>query len=878
MHDRSAVTTFLFSDIEGSTRLWEQDPERMSVALAGHDALVRAVVERNRGTVVKTTGDGMYAAFADPVDGLRAALELQQSIQDAAATGGIGLRLRCGLHAGVVEYRANDYYGRVVNRASRIMTAAHGGQVLVSETVATLAGERLPASVGLRDLGSVRLRDLASSEHLFQLIHPQLRTDFPVLRTLEATPNNLPQQITSFVGRERELAEARELLRKTRLLTLTGAGGLGKTRLSLQLAANAIDDYPDGVWFVELAPIADPARVAQALAEALGVKEDAGRPVIEAVVKHVRDLALLVILDNCEHLANACAEVAVHLLKAAPRVKVLASSREHLHVAGETIFQVPSLPVPAPDPRVAATALTQYEAVRLFVERAVAANPSFVVTEQNALAISEICRRLDGIPLALELAAARVRSLSAERIAERLGDRFRLLSAGERTALPRQQTLRASIDWSFDLLPEPERALLRRLAVFAGGWTLEAAEAVASGNGVEEAIVLDLLARLVEKSLVELDADSERYRLLETIREYALEKLAASDERSVARARHLEFYLALAAKARPELAGTAQGAWLARLDAERENLLSAHDWCDHADSGAELGLRLAYLIKPYWFIRGLLGLGYRVTIEALAREGAGVQSLARCRALSDAGQLCCWMGRYADALVHLEESLGIARELGDKPMIAAVLQPLGFAASGHGDSTAARAYLAEALALARELGDKRELLGALNAMGQLDRAEGKLDDAEPLYDGMLKLAQEMGDRESYAIGLLNLAMVSIGRGSPDRCGRMLVEVLDIAGEIGSKPVGQSALEVCAGLAALNGEPEHAARLYGAAEAHAEHTGLHRDPADEAFLAPLMARVRAVLPLTAYTSAETGGRALGYEKALSEARASLRVNC
>ena len=878
MQDRSAVTTFLFSDIEGSTRLWEHEPERMSAALAGHDALARAAVERHHGRVVKTTGDGVHAAFDDPVDALRATIDLQQSITDPAATGGIGLRVRCGLHAGVVECRDNDYFGRAVNRAARIMTAAHGGQVLVSQAVATLVSERLPEGVSLRSLGAVRLRDLSNPEQLFQVMHARLQRDFPPLRTLEATPNNLPQQITSFIGRERELVEAGALLERTRLLTLTGTGGLGKTRLSLQLAANALDDYPDGVWFVELAPLTDADRVPQALAEALGVKEDAGRPVIEAVLRHVRELTLLVILDNCEHLADACAELAVGLLKSAPKVKVLASSREHLHVAGEAIFQVPSLAVPALDSKISPAALTQYEAVRLFVDRASAANPAFAVTEQNAPAVTEICRHLDGIPLALELAAARLRSLPAEKIAERLGDRFRLLTTGDRTALARQQTLRASIDWSFDLLPVPERALLHRLAAFAGGWTLDAAEAVASGNGIEEASVLDLLSLLVEKSLVEVEAQGERYRLLETIREYALEKLAASGERDAVRKRHLEFYLALAGKARPELAGPAQGAWLGRLDSERENLLCAHDACDDIENGAELGLKLAYFVRPYWFIRGLLGLGYRVTIEALARPGAERRNAARCGGLFDAGQIGCWMGHYAEALVHLQECLAIARELGDQRMIAAVLQPLGFAASGHGDLAAARAYLVEGLALARELGDKRELLGALNSMAQLNRAEGELDAAEPLYEKVLSLAREMGDRESYAIGLLNLAMVLIGRGSTERPRRMLLEVLDIAHQIGSKPVGQSALEVCAGLAGLRGESENAARLYGAAEAHAEYTGLHRDPADEAFLAPLIAKVRAALPDAAYAAAEAAGRALGYERALSEARASLQTSC
>jgi non-specific serine/threonine protein kinase len=347
-----------------------------------------------------------------------------------------------------------------------------------------------------------------------------------------------------------------------------------------------------------------------------------------------------------------------------------------------------------------------------------------------------------------------------------------------------------------------------------------------------------------------------------------------SGEADEARTRHLGFYLAVAERARPELAGPAQGAWLARLDLERENLLAAHAWCDRVEDGAERGLQLAYFIKPYWFIRGLLGLGHRVMIEALARTGAQKRSIARCGGLLDVGQIDTWRGRYVEALAHLEEGLAIARELGDKPMTAALLQPLGLAALGNGDPAAARAYLAEALALAHELGNKRELLAAHNALAQLHRAEGELDAAEPLYERTLTLAREMGDRESTAIGLLNLAMVSIGRGSNERAGRMLLEVLDIVDEIGSQSAGQSALEVSAGLAARQNEWAKAARLYGAAEAQAERTGLHRDPADEAFLAPLIDAARNALPESAYTAAEVAGRALAYEEALLEARAWL----
>jgi predicted ATPase/class 3 adenylate cyclase len=871
MQASPGVVTFLFTDIEGSTRLWEQEPERMRPALARHDAIAKAAVARHRGATVKITGDGIHAAFDDPLDAVNATLELQRALADPDATGGIALRVRCGLHAGVDERRDNDFYGQAVNRAARIMSVAHGGQALLSETVAALLRERLPAGVSLRDLGSVRLRDLARPERVYQVVHPDLRADFPALRTLEATPNNLPQQVTSFIGREHELAEVRKMLGSTRLLTLFGMGGIGKTRLSLQVAADTLDDFPDGVWFVEFAPLADAQLVPQAIASVLGVKEEAGRPVVEALKKHVKDRLLLLILDNCEHLVQACAELAKQLLESGPRLKILASSREHLHVPGETTYPVPALGIPELSTARTPAALTQYESVCLFVDRAVAAQPAFLLTDQNAAAIGEICRRLDGIPLAIELAAARVRALSVENIAARLNDRFRLLTTGNRTALPRQQTLRALIDWSYDLLDERERAVLRRLAVFAGGWTLEAAEAVCASGDLRESDVLDPLTTLVEKSLVVAEAAGGRYRLLDTVNQYAQERLNDSGEAEQTRTRHLAFYLALAENARPELVGPQQGAWLARLDLERENLLSAHAWAGDAEGGGEKGLRLVYSVKHYWIIRGLLALGQRVMVEALARPGAQERSVARCNALSDAGQLGCVMGRYREAQPYLAESLAIAREIGDKRMVAAVLQPLGVASLGQGDLDGARGHFEEALTLAQELGSKRDIAAALTALAQVHRVEGALTAAEPLYARVVELARELGDRESIAIGLLNLTMVAIGQGSADRVRSKLLEVLAIVEELGSKPAGVSTLEVSAGLAALRGECEQAARFFGAAEAQMGQTGLHRDPADETFLAPLIDTARKAFGLTAFAAAEACGRALSYGQALAEVR-------
>ncbi len=703
---------------------------------------------------------------------------------------------------------------------------------------------------------------------------PQLEQSETLSCPLPPRNHNLPAQLNSFIGREREIGELKKMLATARLVTLTSSGGTGKSRLSLQVAYELLPEYPDGVWFIELAPVADERRVPQTVASVLGVKEDAGRPVVEALIRFVRDRRILVILDNCEHLVQACADLAKQLLQSGPHVKILASSREHLHVAGEVNYPVPALAVPDRSERTAGEALARYEAVRLFVDRAIAAQPSFELTAANGAIVADICRRLDGIPLAIELAAARVRALSVEQIAARLNDCFHLLTGGDKTALPRQQTLRASIDWSYALLSIPERELFRRLSVFAGGWTLDAAECVGAGADVEVTSVLDLLTGLVEKSLVSLDASGERYRLLETVRQYGQELLAASGEGDQVRGRHLEFYAELVKEARVGLTGPSQAIWMARLDAERENLLSAHAWCDFAVNGAQMGLCLAQESKFYWFSRGYLGLGHRIVVESLARGGAGVRNADRCAALFVAGQFAFVMGTYGDAQRFLEESLAIARELRDRKAIAQALQPLGMACLGQGHLATARAHLEEALALARELGNKRELAAALNAIAQLYRIEGALDKAELLYENVLLLAQELGDQESRAIGLLNLAMVSICRRAEDRARDMLLEVTRIASSIGSQRVGLSAIEVSAGMGALCQDWERAAIFYGAAEAQTGNTGIHRDPADEAFLAPLIEKARNALGSDAFGHAEASGRALSYDEAMSRTRAWL----
>ncbi len=867
--DATAVT-FLFSDIEGSTRLWEQEPQRMRPALARHDALSRALVEQHGGTVVKMTGDGVHAAFGDPLAALAAAVDLQLALAQPDPEGGLALKVRCGLHLGADERRDGDFYGPAVNRAARIMSAAHGGQILLSQAVAEGVRPRLPADVSLRDLGAVRLRDLANPERVFQIVHPRLRADFPALRSLEATPNNLAQQLNSFIGRERELQEIRHLIAFNRLVTLLGMGGIGKSRLSVQLGAELLDEFSDGVWLVELAPLADPRMVAQATASVLGVKESAGGDVADALASFVRDRHLLLILDNCEHLLHASAALAKQLLQAGPNVKVLATSRDYLQVAGEAAYHVP--PLSAPDPRQpnAPEALAQHAAVQLFVDRARAAQPSFRVDVRNAPAVAQICHRLDGIPLALELAAARTRALSVEAIAARLNDRFRLLVTGDRTVLPRQRTLRALIDWSYDLLPAPERALFERLAVFAGGFTLDAAEAVAAFGDVAQADVLDLLAHLVEKSLVQMEAGGARYRMLETVREYAREKLGATGDAAPARDRHLLYFVDFAERARPELRGPDQGAWLRRIDLELENILAAHAFSQATEGRGTLQWRLVEALRVYWINRGLLSLGLRLNVNLLERDDPPLSDADRCRTLFGAGQICYLMGNYRRARTYLSDCLEVANAIGDSKVAAGVLQPLGMACLAEGDYGAARVHLEHALALARERGDKRETVGALNAVAMLYRLQQRLDQAEPLYAEALDLARAMSHREYTATVLLNLAMVAIGRGRLDEASNMLREVVTIAAETDAKPLVQSTLEVCAGLAAGREDWAHAARFFGIAEAHHKETGLSRDPADEGFLNPLIALARSTLGAQQFDAGMASGRAVTTRGALSEA--------
>lgn len=804
----SGTVTFLLTDIEGSTRLWTERPDAMKAAVERHDALLAAGIEANGGALIKSRleGDSIFAVFARTTDAVAAAVALQQALLAEAWTTSRPLRVRMALHTGEADLRDGDYYGPSVNRCARLRAIAHGGQVLLSLAAEELVRDHLPPGASVLDLGLHRLQDLARPEHVFQLAHPELMDGFPALRSLEAFPNNLPVQLTSFIGREHEMEAVRRLVRSSRLLTLTGMGGSGKTRLALQVGADILGDYPDGVWLVELAGLTDPALVPQAVASALGVREEAHRPVLPTLAEYLRQKQLLLILDNCEHLVDAAAQLADTLVRASSTLQILATSREALGIGGESTWAIPSLSLPSlpappragtaptlPDPH-AAEALSQYEAVRLFVDRAVAVSPAFAVTNENAPAVAQVCHRLDGIPLAIELAAARVKVLSVEQIADRLDDRFRLLTGGSRTALPRQQTLRALIDWSYDLLTPPERALLRRLSAFAGGWTLEAAEQVCAGEAgdgpeLDSYEVLDLLAQLVDKSLVLVDEGSGhevRYDMLETVRQYSRDRLQEAGETAAVRANHLAFYLGLAERVEPELQRPRQALWLDQLEVEHENLRTALEWSLTHAEGAESGLRLASALWWFWFVHGHYHEGRRWLEETL-RHGAALPPLLRGRALTRAGLIASRQGDLQNAEALALRGLEVALEAGDPAGRVAGLLGLAMLASRRKELSRAQAWAEEALDLCRADTSRWGMATSLMLLAQIHSFRMEHARAEALIDEGLALFHSLGDRWGVATLLLNRSYrLAIFERDHDAAIAMFDECLMIFRELGDR--------------------------------------------------------------------------------------------
>jgi predicted ATPase/class 3 adenylate cyclase len=658
----TGTVTFLFTDIEGSTRMWERSPQAMQAALARHDGLLRSSIEERGGYVFKTVGDASCCAFWTAADAVIAALEVQRMLFGAEWQETGPLRVRMALHTGAAEERDGDYFGPPVNRVARLLSAAHGGQVLLSLPTQELVRDQLPSGTGLRDLGEHRLKDLFRPERVFQLLAPELPSEFPPLRILDVYRNNLPIQPTPLIGREKEVAEVCERLVRleVRLVTLTGAGGTGKTRLGLQAAAELTEEFHEGVFFVSLAAIRDPQLVVSAMAGTLGVKEEGGQPLLESLKSYLAERRMLLLVDNFEQVLEA-APMVTELLSSAPNLKVLATSRTPLRLYGEHEYPVPPLALPDPGQLPSVERLTQYEAVRLFVERAQAAKADFSITNESAPAVAEICHRLDGLPLAIELAAARIKLLTVQAMLARLGNRLRLLTGGARDLPERQRTLRSTIEWSYGLLEEGEKVLFARLSAFAGGRTLEAMEAICDAGGDLAVDVLDGLTSLVDKSLLKQEEGAggePRFVMLETIHEFAREKLRESGEAEDIRRLHAEYFLALAEEAEPAVEGEQQPAWLDRLEEEHDNIRAALSWSLGQDRDPELALQMGAALGEFWYLRGHFSEARRWLEEALAESG-GTPTAAHARSLQRVSWLAFLQGDLDRAEEASEEGLGL---------------------------------------------------------------------------------------------------------------------------------------------------------------------------------------------------------------------------
>ena len=821
----SGTVTFLFTDIEGSTRILQRVGERYAALLEVHRDLIRSAVGAEDGREFGAEGDAVFIAFGSPAHAVAAATAAQRALAAHAWPEAAAIRVRMGLHSGEATLAGGNYVGLDVHRVARITAAGHGGQILLSRATAALVEASLPPGVLLRNLGEHRLKDLAHAESLYQLVVPELPSDFPVLKTLDAIPNNLPIQLTSFIGRERDVAETRDLLLDgARLLTLTGPGGTGKTRLSLQLAAEVSDHFQAGAYFVPLAPVTDPSLVASTIAQSLALRESGGRPIQERLAEYVHDKELLLVLDNFEQVLTA-APLVVELLRAGPRLKIVVSSRAPLHVSGEHEYPVQPLGLPDPQHLPSLDALSQFEAVRLFIERAIAVKPDFAVTNENAPAVAEICARLDGLPLAIELAAARIKLLPAQAILARLGDRLALLSGGRRDLPARQQTLRGAIAWSHDLLDDGGRRLFARFAVFMGGARLDEAQAVcgpASELGID---VLDGLAELVDQSLIRQEElhGEPRFTMLETIREFAHERLAESGELGEIRRRHAVVYLALLEQAEPELTGSNQGDWLDRIEHEHDNVRAAIDWTVEA-AETETCLRLVAAAWRFWQMRGHLHEARERIATALALPDASDHASARAKALEAAGGVAYWQGNTVSAHGFYEEALTLTRQLGDDAAIANATYNLAFVAETEDTDGVAlatplgQALLEESLALHRELSDRRGVAKVLWALGAASSTAGDLNAAEERFRESLAVFRELDDRFMTGWALYELGAVASKKMDLASAHSLTTKALTVFEAVHDVTGIVLCLDGLAAMAEAEGNLERGMRLAGAAAA------------------------------------------------------------
>jgi predicted ATPase/class 3 adenylate cyclase len=812
----TGTVTFLFTDIEGSTTRWEHHPEAMRAALASHDALLRAVMTAHGGFVFKVVGDAVYAAFAVAADAVSAAIAAQRAVA-AEQWGEVGpLRVRMALHTGVAQSRDGDYFGPTLNRVARVLSTGYGGQVLLSAVTFELVRDALPPGVSVKDLGEHALKDLLRPEHVFQLTSPDLQSDFPALKSLSRHPHNLPMQPTPFIGREREVATVCALLRRpeVRLLTLTGPGGMGKTRLGLQVAAELADQFADGVFLVPLAPISDPDLVASAIIQTLGISDLSGQSPLMLLKAVLKDKQQLLLVDNFEQVITAAVLMA-ELLAVCSELTILVTSRVVLHLQAEHEFAVPPLSLPNLKHLPDLVFLSQYESVALFIQRAQAVKADFAITNANAPAVAGICARLDGMPLAIELAAARAKVFPPQALLLRLEQGLAVLTGGARDLPARHQTLRGAIAWSYDLLAPEEQQLFRRLSVFVNGCTWEATEQVCMAAGVLQGDILDGLASLLDKSLLrqkELAESEPRFWMLQTLREFGLESLASAGETQATCNAHALYYLRLSEEAEPHIKGSQQGMWLDRLEREHENLRAALHWLVEQEEAA-LALRLSAALWYFWYMRGYLSEGRRWLEITLGQRKMQERTSTRAKALCGLGQLILYQGDHTVSASLLEASVGLARELGDKKVLSRSLSYLAKVRVYQGDDAAARILGEESVALCREIGDKWDLAVSLNDLGCIVYKQGDDTTASDLFEETVLRIHQAGNRWGLSRPLANLGHLAWSKGNSTRATELYKESLAIGREMSDKLCIGFVLNMLGDIALSQNEDVRAAALF-----------------------------------------------------------------
>lgn len=780
----SGKVTFLFTDIEGSTKLSQNFPQILSEVLEKHNSILNEAVESNKGFVFKIIGDAFCCSFQNADDAIKAAVDVQIKLHTEEWNNAV-IKVRMGIHSGNTEWNGTDYTGYItLARTNRIMSSAYGGQILISNDSYRMTEGYINESISFFDLGEKRLKDLIQPVKLFQIVSKFVPSDFPPLNTLDVRPNNLPVQLTSFIGREKAMQQVMILLIKTRLLTIIGSGGAGKTRLAMQAGADLIDDFANGVFIAELAPVSDPELIIQTLLNTFNLKEEPEKSPEETLKEHLKDKELLMILDNCEHLIFECAELSETLLKSCAKLKIIATSREALNCSGEQTFRIPSLSLPEISANNTPEQLTQYEAVRLFIERALAVNPKFRVDNENAPALAQICSQLDGIPLAIELAAVRIKVLSLNNIFERLNDRFKLLTGGKRTALPRQQTLKAMIDWSYELLSEKEKLLWSRLSVFTGGWTLESAEEICSDEKILSEEIFDLLNQLTDKSIIIFDYDKDRYRILETIKQYGQEKLTVINETEVLFSRYLNYYLSFLKNANLKLEGSESLLWLAKIESEHSNLQSAISGSVNGED-IEKGLSLSTLTGRFWIIRGHYSLGIQL-IKKLLDKSQDIVSDPVGMALCNAGNLYLLQGEYEEAEKYFVKSLSIFQATGNIADTFHSLNGLGTISFYRSRFETALKYYEECLEICRKTENTKGISYSLNNLGNVLINLGYNERAKTIYEESLKIFRDTGLKSHIALSLHNLGHLESNLGNYDEAKKLCEESLVLNWERGDK--------------------------------------------------------------------------------------------